>query len=130
MGEKDKFEVTLLLNLLLGLIVVPSEKGLLNYLPNKRIEELGNWGLARSQIFIRDIKGLKDLMIQLRHAIAHFDISFEADSNNSIQAIIFSNTEKHQGEFAKFDSASLKGVVENIAKYLLNQYEIHKDKAH
>ena len=97
--HKYKFEQqynhTLLINCLLGLIVFPKERAI-NFLPKQRIdnklkEEMG----VLNSHFNEDIKDLKNLIIALRHSIAHFDIHFESDNEEFlIDRIIFKDSDK------------------------------------
>ncbi len=57
-------------------------------MPNERIE---NWGL-RISVKDENIKTIKQLTIQLRHCIAHFDIEFGSNNEKEIDSVIFKDT--------------------------------------
>jgi hypothetical protein len=122
--EKEKFEVTLLVNSLLGLIIVPRETSLNTYLPNQRIELVNHWGLSKKQIADPDIKTVKELMLKLRNCVAHFQVSFENDENNNIQELIF--LDEKNGEVARFKVTELREIINNIATKLLENYKQNK----
>lgn len=73
-----QFNYTLLVNCLMGLIILPKEKAI-SYLPNNRINAQlkQDMGIIQSTIN-SDIKDLKELIIALRHSIAHCNIDFIA----------------------------------------------------
>ena len=128
LAEKERLEITLLVNALLGLVIVPKEK-LLTYLPNERIEEASKFGLFSHQIRGDKVKTVSDLMIALRHSAAHFDVAFDGDENDKIQTVVFSDNERGIGEIARFAAAELPGIVRNVAAALVANYEKQKKES-
>ncbi len=92
---EEQFNHTLLVNCLLGLIVLPKEKTII-YLPNTTwsMELKTKMGIENST-FNKNITNLKDLIIALRHTVAHFDITFESKSDEFlIDFIVFKDRKK------------------------------------
>lgn len=76
---EEQYNYTLLINCLLGLVVLPKERTL-SYLPNNTLldnafrKEMGIF----ASVFHPDIKELKELIVALRHSVAHFHIRVES----------------------------------------------------
>lgn len=79
------YETTQLINSLLGLIVLPVEQ-YFDQLPLIPIEELikQGWKVPKVMGDFPQVKDLCELMMNLRHAVAHFNIQFLVDGNNQI----------------------------------------------
>lgn len=104
---KDQLNYTLTINCLLGLIVMPKEK-IITCIPTERLTNAykNEMGLVQS-IISPDIRTLRDLIISLRHAIAHFDINVVSeDENNLIDLIEFKDTD-NDSTIAIFRAAEL-----------------------
>lgn len=68
------YEVTLLINCLLGLVVLPDEK-LYNQIFTRPLNQLpAGWGLSSANIINGNCATLKNLLHRMRHSISHFDI--------------------------------------------------------
>lgn len=82
------YEVTQLINSLLGLLVYPNER--LKKIPEITWETMikQEWPLPTGEN--AQVSGLKQLIRYMRNAVAHFDIEFIAD-NNEIVGIRFKN---------------------------------------
>lgn len=115
---KNKFEVTLLTNSFLGLIVVPDAKNLVRFLPKERIELSKHLGLSRVHIASLKIKYLRDLIAYLRNSVAHFDIKFEG-SEEEIETIIFSDNDNGKGELARFSPSEIRKVIRGLARIMI-----------
>lgn len=99
------YDATIMVNCLLGLLLVPKES-FLKAIPEDPISSLKDWGIDPSSIrhFGRVTPGnprpetLRGLVINLRHAIAHFRIrpvpataevhSFEYKNDSGLEAVI------------------------------------------
>lgn len=115
-SEEESFDVTIYINSLTGLIILPKEKGFLDmYLPNERIE---TWGL-RSSVKDESIKTIKQLAKQLRHCIAHFDVEFGSTNEKVIDKVIFKDTAEQKGVIAEFSINDFKIFVELLAEILV-----------
>lgn len=100
-----EYDATMLVNCLLGLLVVPKES-FLNAIPEAPLSELGRWGIEPSSIKNpgRATKTnpnpatLRGLVVNLRHAVAHFSIepvpasslvrSFRYTNDSGLEAVV------------------------------------------
>lgn len=127
--EFDKqFNHTLLINCMLGLIVFPKERAI-SYLPNETITEklLKEMGVELS-IFNPDIKDLKNLVISLRHSIAHFDIHFESENDSFlIDKILFKDRDKGPDYvIASFIPSELLNFIRYYGNWFVNTIRKYK----
>ncbi|UII26906.1 hypothetical protein LVD15_00270 [Fulvivirga maritima] len=116
---EEQYNYTLLINCLLGLIVMPKEK-VISHIPNGRLtkELLQEMGLEESQIN-PDIIDLRDLIMKLRHSVAHFDIRVKSyDDCDRIDEIIFLDQEKNTSEMIRFRSTELLPFIRYYASWL------------
>jgi hypothetical protein len=89
---KEQYNYTLLINCLLGLLVMPKER-IFSFKPNDRLTEKlrADIGLPKS-IIHSSITNLNQLITELKHSIAHFDIKAESvDERLFIDEIVFNN---------------------------------------
>jgi len=125
---KEQYNYTLLINCLLGLIVMPKER-VITYIPRKRLTQdvKNEIGLKESWIN-SDIRNLKDLIIKLRHSVAHFDIRFESHDNRQlIDEIIFKD--KNNGttyEIVKFKANELLPFINYYSDWLLQNIKRYR----
>ncbi|HHT9134830.1 MAG TPA: HEPN family nuclease [Candidatus Avalokitesvara rifleensis] len=100
--EPEQFEVTLLINCLLGLLVLPKERCHVN-IPDEPINELDKWGLKAEYIInpgigrSKDRLTLRQVVKDMRNSVAHLlihvtgkeekitHIEFSTDRTNSRQ---------------------------------------------
>ena len=82
------YEVTLLVNCCLGLLVVPKEKDLAK-IPHETIPEAGEvWGLSRESVTVKCGEcgyELRDVIRRIRNGICHFNITSIPDDKRQIQ---------------------------------------------
>lgn len=80
----EQYNHTLLINCLLGLAVVPHEK-IINFAPKEKIQIVkAREGFVNST-FDASIKDTVDLIVEVRHCAAHFNIEFQSiDDKNYI----------------------------------------------
>lgn len=116
----EKFEITLLTNCLLGLIVFPREKTI-SKIPTERLtsELKARIGLSKSYINSR-YTNMRDLIQGLRISVAHFKIDYTSNHKN-IDRLIFYNdrsTEKiaefTQDELILFIKYYIYQTIDNI----------------
>jgi hypothetical protein len=130
---EEQYNHTLLINCLLGLIVFPKENNI-SFLPksflSKELKE--NMGISKST-FNEEITDLRDLIIALRHSIAHFNIIFKSDNYNFlIDEIIFKDDLKGENYIvAKFNPTELLSFIRYYGWWLIqniekNQHRINK----
>lgn len=102
---EKQYNYTLLLNCLLGIIVMPKEH-LFSHIPNHRLTSVvkKEMGLNKSVINTKN-KTIRDLIIDLRNSIAHFDFEIRSnDDNFLIDNIVFRD---NKTEIAVFKSNEL-----------------------
>jgi len=91
----ENFEVTLLINCLVGLLVLPHERRI-DVIPDVEIEKLVDWGIDGS--FTKswgamkkgEQKTLRQLVRRLRNSIAHFQLEVEG-TQQDIERLKFSD---------------------------------------
>ena len=88
---KGVYEVTLLVNGCLGLLVVPKEKDF-KKIPVEVIPEKDTlWGLSRESVSVKSKECgyvLREVIKQIRNGICHFDITSIPDENNQIEFLV------------------------------------------
>lgn len=87
--EKSVYEVTQLINSLLGLIFLP-QQNYFDEIPSTSSSDLEKDGWFRPLMngeLPEDLKNLNDLMRYVRNSVAHFNIKFFADSAGQINGL-------------------------------------------
>ena len=86
--RRKAFEVTQLINSLLGLLVFPKEN-YLDQIPDKTIDELKaeGWPIPEVSAGYHQAKSLKDFLRLMRNGVAHFNIEFLPGRRNEIIGI-------------------------------------------
>ena len=112
----ENFEVTLLVNCLVGLLILPHERRT-DLIPDVAIEELGEWSIDPS--FIKSWgytknKTLRQLVRQLRNSVAHFRIEAEG-TEKDIERLKFSDK---NGFNASIPVGSLRAFVLKFASVI------------
>jgi hypothetical protein len=125
---EKQFNYTLLINCLLGLIVFPKERAI-SFLPKEKITKdlLNSMGIERSS-FNSEITDLKDLIIALRHSIAHFDIHFVSENDEFlIDNIHFKDRDKGADYvIATFVPSELLNFIRYYGGWFVNTIREHK----
>ena len=115
-----EFEVTLLVNCCLGLLVLPKEKHL-NSIPDKEIPLEGSlWGISREHLSV-DCGScgykLKDVIRRLRNGICHFKIKTIPDGSKQIKTLEI----RDRGKFkAAFDVSQIKELAESLGQHVIS----------
>src|SRR5262245_31444769 len=83
-GE-EVYEVTQLINSMLGLLVFPKEE-FVDQIPDTSLQDLqeSGWPIPRVSSGFPQAKDLRELIRYLRNAIAHFNLEFIKDGTNEI----------------------------------------------
>jgi len=121
---EEQFNYTLTINCLLGLIVMPKEK-VITYVPTDRLtqENLAKIGVPSLEVNPK-IRTLRDLIISLRHAVAHFDIRVISESDeNLVDWLEFTDSESGGEIVAKFRSNELLPFLRHYATCLMQNME-------
>lgn len=121
----EQYNHTLLINCLLGLAVLPNEK-IINFAPKEKIQVVkAREGFVNST-FDASIKDTIDLIVEIRHCAAHFNIEFvSTDDNNHINRIVFRN-DRSGIAVADFDAMELRPFVRWFGTQLLENYKKRK----
>lgn len=93
--EKEKFEVTLLLNCLVGLLILPQQHWF-DSLPTVIVSQK-EWGINPnhiSSIKEGETKNIKDIARHLRNSIAHYEFVAFDNSSNQISSIKFKDKDR------------------------------------
>jgi len=98
-GE-EVYEVTQLVNSLLGLLVIPQQH-YFNQIPKTPLHELENQGWPRIKVFgdYPPVKDLREQMRYLRNSIAHFNLKFLTNERSEISGIrVWNNNTRLKGQ--------------------------------
>ncbi len=86
LGDEGVYPVTQLWNSLLGLIVLPRERDM-RRIPRTPMTELWSQGWPRLTAAGPEHRSLRDLVSDLRRAVAHFNVEFIAGSGREITSV-------------------------------------------
>jgi hypothetical protein len=119
-----EYDVTLLLNCLLGLLVLPKEQ-FLQHIPEDSLSELSKWGISPSSIINpgRPTKTnprpetLRGLVTNMRHAIAHFNVK-PVPPTSAVKYLEYTN---ESGLKARVDVHEMRAFVSRLAEHLSKQ---------
>jgi len=103
-GE-EKFEVTLLLNCLVGLLILPQQHWF-DSLPMEIVSKK-DWGIREDYILSikeSETKNVKDIARHLRNSISHYNFKVFDDSTNKINSIIFEDFKDNKKEEKTFEA--------------------------
>jgi len=126
--KSKKYEVTLLINAFVGLLILPQQEWF-KKLPEVLIEK-DEWGINTSQIsFIKknEQKSVKAVATHLRNSIAHYNfIAFE-NKNDEISAIHFLDYRGNEKTTKTFEAtisiASLKKFLDKFSQVMIVEME-------
>lgn len=124
--EIKAFEVTQLVNSLLGLIVFPQQH-YRNKIPKISLTKLEAMGWPAPLVegeFLEDLRNLADLMRYVRNSIAHFNIEFTSSDNTLIDGLrIWNNREGVENWSAFLQIEELKLLVDKFVDLSLSLNE-------
>jgi len=128
LGEQV-FEVTQLVNSLLGLLVFPQQQ-FINQIPKTPMHELEKQGWPRIKVVgeYSPAKDLQEQMCYLRNSIAHFNLKFLTNENSEIVGICVWNQRKQGKNYitnwkAELPLIDLRMLVNKFVDLLLNKVE-------
>jgi len=100
--KPEVYEVTQLVNSLLGLIVFPREE-YMSRLPETPLAELVDQGWAVPRVVgdYPQVNTLRELIDYIRHAISHFNIEFITNAEREITGIVLWNRKYRGGKPGK-----------------------------
>lgn len=125
---EQQYNYTLLINCLLGIIVMPKERTVTR-IPNDRLTvDLKNqMGLINSAVN-PEIRTIRELIIALRHSIAHFDIQINSnDPDLLVDEIVFKDRDNGDDyEVVKFSSVELLPFIRYYGTWLIRNIEQYR----
>ena len=119
--EDEDYEVTLLINCCLGLLVLPKEKHL-NSIPDKKIPATSDlWGLSRHSVTV-DCPccgyKLSNVIRRIRNGICHFKIKTLRDDTGQISKVEIED----RGRFkAVLSIDAFRKLAVSLAKHVIRQ---------
>ena len=86
--EREAYEVTQLINSMLGLLVFPKERYLSN-IPNKTLDALKKegWPIPEVRPGFTEVKDFHQFLSFMRNAIAHFNVEFLQNEKSEITGL-------------------------------------------
>jgi hypothetical protein len=125
----EKFEVTLLLNCFVGLLILPQQLWF-DILPSEMISEK-EWGISSSHIgFIKEgeKKDLANTARHLRNSISHYKFVVFSNANQEISSVKFLDYDN--GKTKTFEAtipiANLRKFLNIFSDYMLNLMKNNK----
>jgi hypothetical protein len=123
--KEDKFEITLFVNCLLGLILIPKSK-----LWDKSIilkDPIETWGIKNSQITtIEDDNTISNVLYHLRNSIAHYRFELKSE-DGEIKKILFCDKDDSKATKCNFEAiipiSNLRTFIDHLVKYYLQEME-------
>lgn len=122
----NQLNYTLTINCLLGLIVMPKER-VVTYIPKEPLlnENLKNMGLVNTNID-KSITNLQELIQNLRHSIAHFDIEvISSTPDNLVDFIEFKGSGNQPETIARFSAPEIYPFLQYYAQCLTDNLRRH-----
>ncbi|WP_457592393.1 HEPN family nuclease [Hydrogenimonas sp.] len=118
-----EFEVTLLINCCLGLLVLPKEKHL-NSIPDEEIPlERSLWGISRERLSVDCGScgySLKDVIRRIRNGICHFKIKTIPDGSEEISTLEI----RDRGNFkVEFNVSQMRELAESLGQHVISHNE-------
>jgi hypothetical protein len=121
--SQENYEVTLLVNCLLGLLILPQERRY-DLIPNNPVDDLPEWNIQKTFInsWGKAKNGqpapctLKELVHRLRNSVAHFHIAAEG-TGTDIERLTFSDINGFQ---AIIPVENLKAFMQKLASTIVD----------
>jgi hypothetical protein len=122
----EVFEVTQLVNSMLGLLVFPREEfiGRIPRIPLAELKAQG-WPVPKTRRGFAQVPDLNELVRYLRNAISHFNIEFVADGRNQISKVRVWNMNAGKKTWeSDLGLAELRGIAERFTDLLLDNSNV------
>ena len=121
-----QFNYTLTLNCLLGLIVMPKERAI-NTIPNQRLTTPFKQAMGINHSQLPDAQTtLRQLIVKMRHSIAHFDIEVESiDEHHLVNFVKFIDTDSRQ-VYARFHAEEIFPFLQSYATKLVDSMKLRQ----
>jgi len=117
---RDAYEVTQLINSLLGLLVFP-EQAFIKKIPEIKIDDLKKqgWPIPRVCGNYSQVSDLKQLVRYLRNGIAHFNVCF-TDKDGHVDGLIIWNIKHGLKDWeAELKIEELQSIIKRFSELLL-----------
>lgn len=131
LAEDEKYDVTLLINCLTGLLILPQQHWFSN-LP-KEIVTNEKWGISETDIsFIKsgELKNVEEVSRHIRNSIGHYNYQIFSDEKEKLSSIEFLDFQDHtktvQTFKAKFTIEQLSIFVNNLSDTFKKEMEKSK----
>lgn len=124
-GVTPAFEVTQLVNSMLGLLVFPQQR-YIDRIPKTPITDLANngWPIPEVDGGYPQVPDLQQLVRMLRNAITHCNLKFEPGCGDEIESLTVWNTDPRTGKVtwkARLTVADLDAITSRFVALLLDR---------
>ncbi len=121
----EVYEVTALLNSMLGLLVFPQQRHM-NTIPETSIEQLACDGWPVPQVVgdFPQARSLRELIRYLRNAISHFNVEIIGDEEHRICGLVVWNTSPKSKEItwkAKLSISDIEVIAQKFISLILRE---------
>ena len=122
---KEVYEITQLINSMLGLLVFPREE-FVSRIPKTPLTDLHRDGWPTPKVIdgFPRVKHLRELVRYLRNAIAHFNIEFISNSDRQISGVRLWNTDPRTNTKtweAELNPEDLRNIAERFTDLILRE---------
>jgi len=124
--SSERYEVTLLINAFVGLLILPQQEWF-KHLPNDLVSE-DIWGIDQTHIaFIKigETKSIKSVATHLRNSVAHYNFTVFKNQENEIAEIRFLDYKEKENINRTFEATI---PVKNLRRFLNHFSEIMIEK--
>jgi hypothetical protein len=123
----EVYEVTALVNSMLGLLVFPQQR-YVNSIPETPIEELSRQGWPIPSVVgnFPQVRNLRQLVRHLRNAISHFNVKFCADGAGQIAGLVVWNVDPRSGRTtwkARLSVSDLDAIAHRFIALILREQQ-------
>ncbi len=124
-SKADVYEVTQLVNSMLGLLVFPQQR-YIDRIPKTSIAELERDGWPIPSVIgdYPQVEDLRDLVRMLRNAVTHCNLEFQPGPGGEIERLTVWNTDPRSRKVtwkAEMMVADLDGITQKFIEVLLNK---------
>jgi hypothetical protein len=126
----EVYEVTALVNSMLGLLVFP-QQSYVDCLPEVLLEELASegWPIPQVQGGYPQVANLRELVRYLRNAVSHFNVEFYSDNAGQLAGLTMWNTAPRSKKVTwkvRLTVNELEGIAMRFVALLLNESPLAK----
>lgn len=126
--ENEKFEITLLINCLVGLLILPQQNWF-DMLPSGYVISQKEWGINKKHIHViknGEMMDVKNIARHLRNSIAHYRFKAFENKSTEISSVSFKDYDQ-QGNIT-FDATipipSIRQFTKKLTDTLLTQMKV------